>query len=158
MVPLQHVSQFDMKTIATIFSILLFGSIFVGFSYGQEQVPPPNTDPTLYDISLQITLRNSDGQLVVYLEPTIKYLPDVPKLHEYLDTKPNKTTISKDGKTFESIKVEIIVGIFVASNQVTGYNFFDDDGDGVLAFRHDAYMPKPGDVLTVNLSVIRTFQ
>ena len=112
--------------------------------------------PSLPEISLQLSLRNSEGQLVTYLEPTTKYLRNVYLIHEFLDTKENKTTIVKDGETFEIIEYTQKAK-FYKTKQIATYgmvykNIF------VLLFRHDGYLTSPGDTLDISWKITRTIQ
>ncbi len=74
--------------------IILFslGIGFVGIAQGQTL----ENYPSFVEVSLQIQIRDSEGQLVAYYEPTQIHPVDIALLHEYLDTKENKTTIIGD--------------------------------------------------------------
>ena len=91
--------------------------------------------PSLPEISLQLQLRNSEGQLVTYLEPTTKYLRNVYLIHQFLDTKENKTIIEKDGKLFEEIQYQQKAS-FKTRKQIATYGMVHE-GIYVLVFRHD---------------------
>jgi len=86
-----------------IFTITIFilGFTLIDNSYGQRKVAP-GEDPSLPLVSLQLQLRNSEGQLVTYIQPTELYITNLYLVHEFLDKK-NKTIIEKDGEKFELI-------------------------------------------------------
>jgi len=75
--------------------ILIFLLIFVisitlvGESYAQRQ-SAPQEDPSLHEVFLQLQLRNSEGQLITYIEPSTMYIRYLKMVHEFLDTKENK--------------------------------------------------------------------
>jgi len=66
--------------------ILILGFNLVNDSYGQQEIAP-SEDPSLPEVSLQMELRNSEGQLVTYIEPTTLYIINIYMVHEFLDTK-----------------------------------------------------------------------
>ncbi len=53
---------------------VFFGSFFITDSNAILGPGAPQEDPSLPEISIQIQIRNSDGVLVAYTEPTIYYL------------------------------------------------------------------------------------
>jgi len=141
--------------------ILIFLLIFVisvtlvGESYAQKQAHPQE-DPSLYEVSLQLHLRNSEGQLITYIEPTTMYISNIKLVHEYLDTKENKKVIEKDGITLESIQYEQIFR-FSETKQIATLGMVYKD-TFVLLFRHDAYLTAPGDTLDASWKIVRTIQ
>jgi hypothetical protein len=142
-----------MKLIIVIFSVLLLGS-FIGSAFAQGFVPFPSTDKTLPVVSLQLVLRNSNGQLITYIEPTLAYIPNLPDTHKYLDLTGNKTTITKDGQSFELTEFQQ-TNRFSTSEQFATFGIVYN-GNMVYLFRHDAYLSHPGDVLTAYWHIVRT--
>ena len=141
--------------------ILIFLLIFVlsitlvDESYAQGQVHPQE-DPSLYEVSLQLQLRNSDGQLITYIEPTTMYIANIEMIHEFLDTKENKKIIEKDGETFEVIQYEQIFR-FSETKQIATLGMVYKD-TFVLTFRHDGYLTASGDTLDASWKITRTIQ
>ncbi len=141
--------------------ILIFLLIFVisitlvGESYGQKG-PAPQEDPSLPEVSIQLHLRNSDGQLVTYIEPTTMYIINLKRVHEFLDTKENTKIIEKDGEMFEVIQYEA-TNRFYKTAQYATYGMVYKDFFPLL-FRHDAYLSAPGDTLDVSWKITRTIQ
>ena len=146
--------QFNMKTLIITIPILLLGTVFIVDSYAQENVDNPTSEPTLPEVSLQLTIRNSEGQLIAYVEPTIMIILNLEATHRYLDLIPNKTAITKDGEIFEVIQFSIEQTFFGSAQYATFGIFFENKF--VLVFRHDAYLSHPGDVVTGNWYIIRT--
>lgn len=91
-----------------ILSVVLVFLVFLGFveenSYAQRIAPREH--PSLPLVSLQLQLRNTDGQLVAYVEPTVMYIRNLAMVHEYLDTIDNKTPITINGKSYELIQFQ----------------------------------------------------
>jgi len=141
--------------------ILIFLLIFVvsitlvGESYAQRQ-EYPQEDPSLYEVSLQLQLRNSEGQLITYIEPTTMYITNIGMVHEFLDTKENKKIIEKDGITLESIQYEQIFR-FSETKQIATLGMVYKN-TFILLFRHDAYLTAPGDTLDASWKITRTIQ
>jgi hypothetical protein len=133
-----------------LFFVIILGPIFTN-AYGFT--PFPQSDPSLPEISLQLLIRNSDGNLIAYVEPTIKYISNLHMLHKYLDTMQNKTIITKGGQSFEVIQSVHDEG-FDTLAQYSSF-IFSYNGTDVLEFTHDGYIAGPGDTITVSLKVIR---
>ena len=150
----QAVLQFNFIMKIEIF-VLFFvvGFSLVDNSYGQVY---PHEDPSLLEVTLQLQLRNSDGQLVTYIEPTTMYIANIEMVHEFLDTKENKKIIEKDGEMFEVIQYEQTAR-FDKTAQYATYGMWYKD-DFILLFRHDGYLSSPGDTLDVYWKIVRTIQ
>lgn len=140
--------QIFLLVIVAVFSL-------VGNSYAQG-VANPQEDPSLYEVSLQLQLRNSDGQLITYIEPTTMYIANIKLVHEFLDTKENKKIIEKEGKMFEEVKYTQIFRFSeteqIATLGMVYKNIF------VITFRHDGYLTSPGDTLDASWKITRTIQ
>jgi len=141
--------------------ILIFLLIFVisitlvDESYAQRQVYPQE-DPSLYEVSLQLQLRNSEGQLITHIEPSTMYIANIKLVHEYLDTKENKKFIEKDGITLEVIQYEQIFR-FSETKQIATVGMVYKN-TFVLMFRLDGFLTAPGDTLDASWKIIRTIQ
>jgi len=152
----QAVLQFNFIMKIEIF-VLFFvvGFSLIVNSFGQGVVYPQE-DPSLLEVSLQLQLRNSDGQLVTYIEPTTMYIANIEMVHKVLDTKENKQIIEKDGEMFEVIQYEQTVR-FDKTAQYATYGMWYKDGFALL-FRHDGFLTSPGDTLDVFWKIVRTIQ
>jgi len=134
-------------TILTLF--VIFSFIFIGTSYGDL----PRDHPSLTEISLQYELRNSNGQLLAYYEPTLSYIIDLAMIHENLDSKENKSIVVRDGINYEQIQY-VERGILSLFSQYSSYDMIYK-GKGVLAMRHDGYLGEPGDSFKVVWTIVR---
>ncbi len=146
-----------MKTsIVLLIFVLFIGTFFLIDSEALTHQAAPREDPSLPQVSLQLQLRNSEGQLVTYLEPTTMYITNIAMVHEYLDNIENKTIIEKDGENFELIEFQS-TAVFSKTKQIATYGMVHK-GIHVLMFRHDGYLTSPGDTLDVSWKIIRTLQ
>ncbi len=151
--PYQAVLQFRFMKIQIFLLVSVTMLSLVGNSYGQGY---PQEDPSLYEVSLQLQLRNSDGQLITYIEPTTMYIKNIKLVHEFLDTKENKKIIEKDGEKVEVIQYEQIFR-FSETKQIATLQMWYQN-DYVLLFRHDGYLTSPGDTLDAFWEITRTIQ
>ena len=133
-----------------ILGFTLFGNSFV------QQATASSEEPSLPLVSLQLQLRNSEGQLITYIEPTTMYILNIKRVHEFLDTKENKKIIEKEGEMFEVIQYEQIFR-FDKTAQYATYGMYYKDFFPLL-FRHDGYLTSPGDTLDVFWKITRTIQ
>jgi len=135
--------------------VLIFGFTLIDNSYSQRDTAP-REDPSLPEVSLQLQLRNSEGQLVTYLKPTVMYIRNIVWVHEFLDTIEDKKIIEKNGEMFELIQYDS-KEFFSTTRQIAGYGMVYK-GTHVLTFRHDGYITSPGDTLDISWKIIRTIQ
>jgi len=135
--------------------VLILGFTLVNDSYGQRP-EAPREHPSLPEVSLQLQLRNSEGQLITYIEPTTMLIINIFMVHEFLDTIENKTIIEKDGQMFELIQYESTAS-FDTTKQIATFGMVYK-GTFPLLFRHDGYLTSPGDTLYVSWKIIRTIQ
>ena len=135
--------------------VFIFGFILIDNSYGQGYTAP-REDPSLLQVSLQLQLRNSEGQLVTYLEPTGMYIRNIAMVHGFLDTIEDKKIIEKNGEKFELIQFDS-KAFFSTTKQIATYGMVYK-GTHVLLFRHDGYITSPGDTLDISWKIIRTIQ
>ncbi|HXV38433.1 MAG TPA: hypothetical protein VD699_02515 [Nitrosopumilaceae archaeon] len=139
----------NIPIILSLSTIIVF-STFLGTSYG---APALREHPSLPEVSLQLLVRNSEGQLVAYIEPSEMYIRNLAKTHEFLDGIKNKTTIIKDEKSYELIQFKK-VETYKRSGQLATYGI-NYKGDFVLLFRHDGYIIQPNDKLTIHWKILR---
>ena len=132
--------------------VLVFGSIFYANSNAILGPPAPLYHPSLPEITVQMQVRNSDGVLVVYIEPTIFYHSNMFLIHKYLDAQ-DKETFVIDGKTFEKFELEFN-HIDRTRSQKASYSLWQD-GIGVMTTRYNGFIGEPGDLQTVSWKIIR---
>ena len=149
----QAVLQFRFMKIQLFLLVIVAAFSLVGYSYAEVY---PQEDPSLYDVSLQLQLRNSEGQLITYIEPTIMYISNIKLVHEFLDTKENKKIIEKDGEKLELIQYEQIFR-FSETKQISTLGMVYKDTFALL-FRHDGYLTSAGDTLDAFWKITRTIQ
>jgi len=135
--------------------VFILGFTLFGNSFAQKATAS-SEEPSLPLVSLQLQLRNSEGQLITYIEPTTMYIVNLSMVHEFLDTIENKTIIEKDGQMFELIQYESLV-IFSSTQQIATYAMVYKEKHS-LVFRHDGFIALPGDTLDVSWKIIRTIQ
>jgi len=139
-----------MKLFFISFFVLIFFSVgFVESSQGDL----PKDHPSLAEVSLQFQLRNSEGVLIAYFEPTLMYIINLAMVHENLDTQDNKTVISIEQNNFEVIQYQEY-GTLSGTNQYSSYNMVYK-GEHILAMRHDGYLSQPGDYWIASWKIIR---
>ncbi len=136
-----------------IFTFMIFLNLFL---ITEVFATSHNTeDPSLPLVSLQLQLRNSEGHLVAYVEPTVMYITDLKGIHDFLDTK-DSSSIMYDGKLHELIEYEQKFYFTEKYHgQMASFNMFNK-GESVLAYRHDGYIAQPGDTVDVSWKIIRT--
>jgi len=137
----------------TIFTFMVFLNIFFvneffALSHNTE-------DPSLPLVSLQLQLRNSEGYLVAYIEPTVMYITNLKGVHDFLDTK-DSSSIVYNGKLHELIEYEQKFYFTEKFHgQMASFDMYNK-GESVLAYRHDGYISQPGDTLYISWKIIRT--
>ncbi len=139
-----------MKFLIISLIILSFSVGFVGVAHGGILV---KDDPSFVEISLQIQLRDSDGQLVAYYEPTRIWVANSKLTHEYLDIKENKSIISKDGRNLEVITWEQSES-YRGGELETAFGFYKD-GDLAIVDFSDGFLAEPGDTSSQFWTVVR---
>lgn len=144
-----------MKTLVIVLSLLLAGQCLFTNSYAAT-IAWPTSDPSLPEIHMQVIIRNSDGILIAYFEPTLWYIADVGAIHALLDTKDTKILVHKDGKTYERVK---FTDHFTMSEtkQITSEPLYYN-GLAVLHPRHDGVILQNGDTIDVHWNILRTIR
>lgn len=138
-----------MKFLIISLIILSFSVGFVGVTQGAIL----KDDPSFVEISLQIQLRDSNGLLVAYYEPTRIWVADSKLTHEYLDIKENKSIISKDGRNLEVITWEQSES-YRGGELETAFGFFKDGDLATIDFV-DGFLAEPGDTSSLFWKVVR---
>jgi hypothetical protein len=137
-----------------VLASLLLSVVFVsliGNSYAQSD----QTRPTL--IFVQTVVRNSDGQLVAYLEANKIFVPSLDLLNAYLDTQSPQRTFVNAGKSYDLIHLEFpqnISGYDVVSK--TAFGIVVDNKQVMIAYSdHDGYPLVAGDTVTSIWTIVR---
>ena len=108
--------------------------------------------PGLVEITLQIQLRDSEGRLVAYYEPTQVWV-NSKLVHEYLDTKENKSIILKDGKNLEVFEWEQTI-TYRGNELATGFAIYKD-GKLINTSFSNGFISEPGDVAFQSWRIVR---
>ena len=144
----QHYPNRIFVGLTTLFILAYF---FANNSYGA--IIYPHSDPSLPEISLQLELRNANGQLLLYIEPTTIYIGDVSGLHKFLDTMSNRTITIIDGKKYETVHFN---QTFYFNEHNSGQITTNTLGyPTALTIRHDGFIAEPGEVLYADWKIIR---
>lgn len=129
------------------------GQLIFGNSYAAT-VAWPTSHPSLPEMHMQVSVRDAGGNLIAYFEPTLWYIADLNGLHSYLDTKPNKVIVNKEGKKYEKIKFVETHMITSNAGQITSEPIYYN-GNAVLMPRHDGVITEPGYRLDISWNIVR---
>lgn len=148
-----------MKT-ANVIVIVVVCAVFYGLVGSSYFAATDLTDDKMPQVLLQMQHRDSDGNLVSYVEgkKIVFIRPD--KLDEFLDKLPNKQIIQKDGKRFELFQWMGPSDKFSKVYSYSGYNLrvlpVNGEYQTVLMVLHNAYQTTPGDTATIRWTVMRS--
>ena len=132
--------------------VMVFGTVFYANSNAILGPAAPMSDPSLPQILVQIEIRNSDGVLVNYIEPTVFYITNLYLVHKYLDERESNIIII-DGKNYEQFELEFNY-VDRTRSQKASISLWQD-GHGVLTTRYDGFIGNPGDLQTVTWKITR---
>ena len=134
--------------------VMSLGIFFLADSNALVGPAAPREVPSLPHISLQLTVRNSDGMLVTYNEPQVFWLRNVNFIHQFLDEQEKKTIIFIDGKKHEQIEFERRHYYSTGGGQISMY-ILGWGGQGILNAEMNGYISDVGDTLTASWKIIR---
>lgn len=133
---------------------LLLSIVFislVGNSFAQSDLKSSTS------IFVQTVVRNSDGQMVAYLEANRVFVPNSDLLNMYLDTQSPQQTFVNAGKSYDLIHLEFSQkydGHYVISK--TAFGFVEENKEIMIAYSdHDGIPIVSGDTLTSTWTIIR---
>jgi len=112
-----------------------------------------------HQVLLQLQHRNSNGDLISYVEgeKIVFIKPD--KLNEFLNKLPNKKIIEKDGKNYEMFQWIGPSEKYVKYHSWSGYELrvlpVNGQYQTVLMILHNAYETQPGDTASVHWTILR---
>ena len=137
--------------------VMCFGTFFYAHSNAILGPSAPLSDPSIPEITVQIQIRNSDGVLVTYIEPTIFYHSNMYLMHKYLDLQENKKNpIIIDGESFvgtETFELEFN-HVDRSRSQKASYSLWQD-GIGFMTVRYNGFIGEPGDLQKISWKIIR---
>jgi hypothetical protein len=138
-----------------IFSIIVF-SIFSSEAFAQTSQPEDN----IFTMFVQVTVRNSDGDLITYMESSKLYDVDKKIINDSLDY------ISSSGEIpiFELNDTKFQVFIIQTTTEFDSYTMYtnafynvtmDEQTYSTARFTFDSYLTSPGDEATVYWTIAR---
>ena len=138
-----------------IFSIIVF-SIFSSEAFAQTSQPEDN----IFTMFVQVTVRNSDGDLITYMESSKLYDVDKKIINDSLDY------ISSSGEIpiFELNDTKFQVFIIQTTTEFDSYTMYtnafynvtiDEQTYSPARFTFDSYLTSPGDEATVYWTIAR---
>ena len=138
-----------------IFSIIVF-SIFSSEAFAQTSQPEDN----IFTMFVQVTVRNSDGDLITYMESSKLYDVDKKIINDSLDH------ISSSGEIpiFELNDTKFQVFIIQTTTEFDSYTMYtnafynvtiDEQTYSTARFTFDSYLTSPGDEATVYWTIAR---
>jgi len=142
-----------------IFLIPLFLLFLIGISsYSYAQYTEPDSNTKVPEVMLQLVIRDSDGNLVTYVEGVHIIVIYPLELNEFLDNKNYKEFLIKDDKAYEIIQWQGRTEKFNKKYTYSSFNLWANDQGKfkkVLMVRHDSYQTQPGDTVSVYWTIIR---
>ena len=138
-----------------IFSIIVF-SIFSSEAFAQTSQPEDN----IFTMFVQVTVRNSDGDLITYMESSKLYDVDKKIINDSLDY------ISSSGEIpiFQLNDTKFQVFIIQTTTEFDSYTMYtnafynvtiDEQTYSAARFTFDSYLTSPGDEATVYWTIAR---
>ena len=140
--------------------ILLIVTVFFGTletSYSQWQLPQ-NVE-NLPKVLLQIQLRNSDDQLVAYVEGTKIMRINEKVLNEHLDSLGSSRIITIEDKNYELFQWQGRTETFARTHSISMYALkvlpIDGQHQNALLINYEAYQVEPGDKILIYWTIMR---
>ena len=137
--------------------LILIILIFIGAYY--IQVDDSSKTQNSHQVLLQLQHRNSDGQLVSYVEGSKIAFINPDKLNEFLDKLPNKKIIEKNGKDYDMFQWIGPSEKYARHHSWSGYELrvlpVNGNYQTVLMVLHNAYETQPGDTASIRWTVLR---
>ncbi len=141
-----------------IIFVSLLCLILIGItSYSYAQVTGVDSQPKGLKIMLQLELRDSDGNLITYIEAEQIIGINPLGLNEFLDNQKYKKFLIKDGKAYEIIQWQGQTEKLKkhAYSQFDLWKSGQDGFERILTVRHNSYQTQHGDTLTVYWTIVR---
>jgi len=139
----------------SLLCLILIG--ITSFSYAQYTVVNSNTK--VPEILLQLILRDSNGNLVTYIEAERILLIYPLELNEFLENQNKKEFVIKDGKSYEIIHWQGKTQKFHTKTANSLFNLWapgQDEFQKIIVVSHNSYQTQPGDTLTSFWTITRS--
>jgi len=140
--------------IISLFCLFLIG--ISSSSFAQYTLVDSNTK--VPEVMLQFVIRDSDGNLLTYIEAKQIIVIYPFELNGFLDKQEYKKFLIKDGKAFEIIQWQGRTENFNKQHAYSQFNLWttlQGEPETVLVMRHNSYQSQPGDTITVYWTIIR---
>jgi len=144
-----------------LFSLICLTLIgMISYSYSQLTVDIPNTNIKIPEVLLQVELRDSNGNLVAYIESTQIIAISPSELNIFLDNTKltHKEFFTKDGIKYEKQQWESGSETYDKKRVITQISILDiTDKESVLLLqmRYDSAQIQPGDTVRNFWTIIR---
>ena len=140
----------------SLLCLILIG--ITSYSYAQWMIVDKNTK--LPEVLLQLELRDSNGNLVAYVEADQIRAIATLELNRFLDNQnqTRKEFLIKDDQKFEIQQWEVNGKTYFSKSAYSQTRLLDEYQNEfiiLLDVRHDSYQTQPGDTLRVFWTVIR---
>ena len=142
--------------IIVISLLLLFLTGISSYSYAQYTEVDAHTK--VPEVMLQLELRDSDGNLITYIEAEQIIGINLLEFNEFLDNQKYKKFLIKDGKAYEIIQWQGQTEKFDKKHAYSQFDLWkpeENEFKSVLTVRHNSYQTQPGDTVTVYWTIIR---
>ena len=141
-------------TLITLVCLIFLGTVAHTFA----QYTEVDSDTILPEVMLQLELRDSNSNLISYVEAKqiIEIYPA--ELDEFLDNQSYREFLIKDDKAFEKVQWQGKTEYFDKEHAYSQFNLwalYDNQLLPILVVRHHSYQTLPGDTLSVFWTVIR---
>ena len=147
-----------------IFSIIVF-SIFSSEAFAQERIyagieSKTHTEDNIFFMFVQVTLRNSDGDLITYMESSKLYDIDKKIINDSLDQISSSVKIP----IFELNDIKFQVFIIQTTTEFDSNTMYtnayydvtiDEQTYSAARFTFDSYLTSPGDEVTAVWTIAR---
>jgi len=126
-------------------------------SYSYAQYTLVDSHTKVPEVMLQLELRDSDGNLLTYIESKKIVAIDQLRFNKYFE-KQYKEFLIKDGKAYEIVQFQAPTETFGRKHAMSLYVLWEQEQDTykqVLAVAHNSYQTEPGDTLRIFWTIIR---
>lgn len=142
-----------LKVLSVIAILIIFSanSAYGQYMYAQDV-------PQLPQVMLHLILRDSEGNLIAYIQADQIVAIDPITLDGYLDAIPNKKAITNDGRSHQIVQWQGRTETVNQSHAMTVFTLYAPvNGSYLTALEilHNSYQVNPGDTITVYWTVIR---
>lgn len=142
-----------LKVLSVIAILVIFST---NFAYGQYMYA--QDVPQLPQVMLHLILRDSEKNLVAYIQADQIVAIDPTILDGYLDAIPNKKAITNDGRSHQIVQWQGRTETINQAHAMTLFTLYapvNGSYPTALEVLHNSYQVNPGDTVTVYWTVIR---